>query len=316
MNETEKTTALSLREIACWQFPELAQDLPSKRPSIVAAISSLQRGAAPSSDVIRFDGFSQRGTGKAHNEDALLLDAQVRREAFGCMVPWRTIARGTSRSPTAWQPVPIPRQPAGACWRCCGRGWPSRRRMLTWCPCCARCRRDYARLGRWPRLRGMASTLVGCRVVGAEVTVFNVGDSRAYLLASDRAVLLSRDHSVLNDMVEDGDLSAEQAGDAASFLRGLTSQFAVEADVEAEDFQVKIATLAWRPGERLLLCSDGLNEALSDARIASGLAAGADAAQLLTLCKQARRAGGTDDFSVVVLSRAAQIPISMQGVSS
>ncbi|MEO9102119.1 MAG: protein phosphatase 2C domain-containing protein [Burkholderiaceae bacterium] len=171
-----------------------------------------------------------------------------------------------------------------------------------------------AQLGRRPHLRGMASTLVGCRIAGAEVTVFNVGDSRAYLLADDRAVLLSRDHSVLNEMVEDGDLTAEQAGEAATFMRGLTSQFVVEADDDAENFQVNIATTLWQPGERLLLCSDGLNEAHSDAQIATGLAAGADVAQLLNLCKQARRAGGTDDFSVVVLSRIGPVPTSVQGI--
>lgn len=162
---------------------------------------------------------------------------------------------------------------------------------------------DYVRLGRSPRLRGMASTLVGCRIVGLVVTVFNVGDARAYRLTGDQAVLLSRDHSVLNDLVEDGELSADQASDAASFMRGLTSQFAVETDADPDDFQVKISSLTWQPHERLLLCSDGLNEVLSDKQIANGLASGTEATKLLDLCKQARRAGGTDDFSVAVLGR-------------
>jgi len=50
-----------------------------------------------------------------------------------------------------------------------------------------------------------------------------------------------------------------------------------------------------------LLCSDGLNEALNDAEIATLLAGGADDA-LLNACKASRRAGGTDDFSAIVLA--------------
>jgi serine/threonine protein phosphatase PrpC len=146
---------------------------------------------------------------------------------------------------------------------------------------------------------GMASTLVGVRLLKKTATIFNVGDSRAYLLADGRADLLSRDHSLLNDLMDDGEIAAEQTKNAASILQGLTCQFI--ADAECADFRVNTATHELQPGERILLCSDGLNEALDDARIAS-LFANDSEADLVNVFKAARRAGGSDDFSLIVLT--------------
>lgn len=128
---------------------------------------------------------------------------------------------------------------------------------------------DYAALGADADLHGVASTLAGVQIVEDEVTIFNVGDSRAYLVNDDangpQIKLLSRDHTALNDMIDDGDITQEQSESAASSLRGLSSQFM--ADAECDDFRVNIATHTWRSGERLLLCSDGLNKVLSDSDI-------------------------------------------------
>lgn len=163
---------------------------------------------------------------------------------------------------------------------------------------------DYVALGSDTNLHGMASTLVGIQMIGNEVTIFNVGDSRAYLLTDDTngppIKLLSRDHSALNDMIDDGDITQAQSENAASFLRGLSSQFMADAD--CDDFRVNIVTHTWQAGERLLLCSDGLNEVLSDTAIAKSLV-NHSLADLMQACKGSRRAGGCDDFSVVVLAR-------------
>lgn len=65
--------------------------------------------------------------------------------------------------------------------------------------------KNHAALGADAELYGMASTLVGVRIVGNAVTIFNVGDSRAYLLTGGvnggPVHILSRDHSLLNDML-------------------------------------------------------------------------------------------------------------------
>lgn len=162
-----------------------------------------------------------------------------------------------------------------------------------------RVQQDYVALSANPRFHGMASTLVGVRLLGSAATIFNVGDSRAYLLADGRADLLSRDHSLLNVLMDDGEITAEQTKNAASILQGLTCQFI--ADGECADFRVNTATHELQPGERILLCSDGLNEALDDAQIAA-LFANESETDLAEVFKAARRAGGSDDFSVIVLA--------------
>lgn len=162
---------------------------------------------------------------------------------------------------------------------------------------------DYVALSETnAQLSGMASTLVGVRLIGNTTTLFNVGDSRAYLLtggaAEPDARLLSRDHSFLNELIDDGEITQAQSTDAASFMRGLTAQFIAEAAFD--EFKVNIVTHVLQPGERLLLCSDGLNEVLIDTQIANLMVSHGEE-DLLNACKASRRAGGTDDFSVIVL---------------
>ena len=129
---------------------------------------------------------------------------------------------------------------------------------------------DYVALSDNPKLYCMASTLVGVRLHGNTAIIFNVGDSLAYLLVDGRASLLSRDYSLLNDLIDNGEITAEQATNTASILQGHTCQFT--ADAECDHFRVNIATHQLQPGERILLCSDGLNKALDDAQIALSVA--------------------------------------------
>jgi len=248
---------------------------------------------------LSFRCFSQRGVGKAHNEDAVLLNgkvhqgsvrehgvtdtAQPRYFAVADGVSAGTHPRTASRRLLEVLQIRLAVANGSA-----GLG-----------PILAHVQRDYAALAADPAFHGMASTLVGARLCGSVATIFNVGDSRAYLLADGQARLLSRDHSLLSDMIDDGDITPAQAANAASFMRGLTSQFI--ADAEFDEFKVNTVTHELQTGERLLLCSDGLDEALNDSEIAELLAGNSDA-DLLNACKASRRAGGLDDFSVIVLA--------------
>jgi PPM family protein phosphatase len=137
--------------------------------------------------------------------------------------------------------------------------------------------KKFAALGDTPENFSMASTLVGARLVDNTATIFNVGDSRAYLLTDSangcQAKLLTRDHN-------------------------LTSQFI--ADTAYDELHVNVVTHTLQQGERLLLCSNGLNEVLSDTEIAELFAENSGKA-LIKAYIASRRAGGTDDFSVIVI---------------
>lgn len=249
---------------------------------------------------IVFNSFSQRGTGKTHNEDAALLDDQVhqgrirghgevdtsqsRYFAVADGVSSGTLPRTASRRLLELLQIRLATAPDTA----------SLSALLH------QVQQDYVALSANAELGGMASTLVGARLIGNTATIFNIGDSRAYLLTGGQAHLLSRDHSLLNDMLMAGEITPMQAANAASIMKGLTCQFI--ADAEFEEFNVNIATHELQPGERLLLCSDGLNEVLSDVEIAALFISNSDD-DLLNACKAARCAGGTDDFSVIVLAR-------------
>ncbi len=247
----------------------------------------------------QFTAFSQRGRGKLHNEDAVLLDNQVYQGSVreGGMVDtaqprYFAIADGVAIGT-------LPRMASRRLLEILHMHLAAVTATEPLSPLLHRVQQDYVALSNNPKFYGMASTLVGVRLLENAVTIFNVGDSRAYLLVDGRTELLSRDHSLLNDLIDDGEITAEQATDPASILQGLTCQFI--ADAECDDFRVNITTHQLQPGERILLCSDGLNEVLDDAHIAA-LFVNESEAELEDACKAARRAGGSDDFSVIVLT--------------
>lgn len=246
----------------------------------------------------QFTAFSQRGRGKLHNEDAVLIDNQVYQ---GSVREHGIVDTSQPRYFAIADGVAIGTLPRLA----------SRRLLeilsnhLTLAtaaeplsPLLHQVQQDYVALSDNPKFYGMAATLVGMRLYDNAATIFNVGDSRAYLLVDGRARLLSRDHSLLNDLIDDGEITPEQGENTASILQGLTCQFIVDA--ECDDFRVNITTHQLQPGERILLCSDGLNEALDDVQISS-LFANESETELLDAFKAARQAGGTDDFSLIVL---------------
>lgn len=140
---------------------------------------------------IAFNAFSQRGTGKAHNEDAVLLDSHVHQ---GRVREHGAVDTSQPRYFAVADGVSIGALPCTA----------SRRLLellqtrLATAPATAslsallhQVQQDYVALRADDQLLGMASTLVGVRLIGNNVTIFNVGDSRAYLLQAEQAQLLS-----------------------------------------------------------------------------------------------------------------------------
>jgi protein phosphatase len=148
--------------------------------------------------------------------------------------------------------------------------------------------------------RGMGTTLTALALVqddGEEqLALINVGDSRAYLLQQGELLQLTEDHSLVEELVRDGKLTPAEAQihpQRSIITRALGMEPAIQVDSwEIDPYQ----------GDRILLCSDGLTNELSDDRIASTLRQVADPQEAAhELVRQARAAGGSDNITVVVV---------------
>ena len=149
-------------------------------------------------------------------------------------------------------------------------------------------------------LRGMGTTLTALALVTVDgrqdLTVVNVGDSRAYLYQEGVLSQLTADHSLVEEMVRSGELSAEEAA-VHPQRHILTRALGIEPDVEVDVSHVPPHT-----GDRILLCSDGLINELGNDEIASVLGGHTDPEDAAhALVAQARDAGGSDNITVVVV---------------
>jgi len=132
--------------------------------------------------------------------------------------------------------------------------------------------------------------------------VFNIGDSRVYLLIDGEFSRVTTDHSVVQEMVDAGLLDASEAENHPD------SNVITRAVGFRDDPRPDVWMLPVRPGMRLLLCSDGLTKEVSDKHIRGHLSTGASAAETADeLMDAALAAGGRDNVTVVVIDVAAAV---------
>lgn len=151
---------------------------------------------------------------------------------------------------------------------------------------------------------GMGTTLVAAVFCDDKVIVAHVGDSRLYRLRGHDFVAMTRDHSVLQEQIDSGLISAEEA--RYSLHRNLVTR-AVGIDPEVEP---EIHVHSVRAGDVYLLCSDGLHDMLDAAEIQHALEMfkanpERSATQLIQL---ANDNGGEDNISVVVIKVLHEFP--------
>jgi protein phosphatase len=131
-------------------------------------------------------------------------------------------------------------------------------------------------LGDWadgdPGLAGMATTLTLAFSVDDRLFLAHAGDSRAYLFRDGQLFQLTRDHTFVQSMVDAGLMTAQEARQDRRRNRVTNALGHPSQGVQAE-----LTRLTLRDGDTLLLCTDGLTEAVEDARIAAVLAEGAGA---------------------------------------
>lgn len=144
---------------------------------------------------------------------------------------------------------------------------------------------------------GMGSTLVSLLVTEERTTIGSVGDSRVYRLRRGELKLLTNDHSWVNEQLQEGMITEEQARSHPFrnvVTRALGSDSAVEVDVRSGTIE---------QGDCFLLCSDGLSGMVDEDEITGLLAAAADLGAEKTcaaLVDAANSAGGKDNISVII----------------
>ncbi|MSO38445.1 MAG: Stp1/IreP family PP2C-type Ser/Thr phosphatase [Acidimicrobiia bacterium] len=145
-------------------------------------------------------------------------------------------------------------------------------------------------------LRGMGTTLTAAVPVGNQIIIGHVGDSRAYLLRDGELQRISVDHSLVEELIAEGKITEEQA--ITHPQRSIiTRALGIGDSVAVDEYAVTPA-----PGDRLLLCSDGLTGMLRDPQISAILRREPDPTRAANaLVDAANSAGGEDNITTVII---------------
>jgi len=237
-----------------------------------------------------YAGLSDVGRVRTHNEDAVLLSSPLFAVADGL----GGHRAGEIASTVAIEAL-MEAAPAHADAKALGRAVRAANRAVI----------EAAREGQGHS--GMGTTLTAAIVEGTCVAVAHVGDSRMYLLHNGLLERITEDHSLVADMIRSGQLTEEESREHPN-RSVITRALGSDPNMYADTFEVDVS-----PGDRLLLCSDGLTSMLTDGQIADILNEIRDPESAVrALVDAANAAGGHDNISVVLVDipeDASEVPV-------
>lgn len=145
--------------------------------------------------------------------------------------------------------------------------------------------------------QGMGTTMVAAIFLGnGIVVVANIGDSRGYILHDHELTQITNDHSLVNELVKNGDITEQQARRSPQ-KNIITRAIGISADAE-----IDVNAFTLELGDQLLLCSDGLSKMVEHQKL-TAILLNKDATvteKCQTLVEQANQAGGLDNITVLV----------------
>lgn len=151
-----------------------------------------------------------------------------------------------------------------------------------------------------PEYAGMGTTIVSVVCTETHVTLAHIGDSRIYLLNESGFSLLTEDHSLVNELVKNGQITKEEAEHHPRkhlLLRALGTEEKVTIDLRSLD---------WEEGDYLLLCSDGLTNKISEQKLEEVIRTPESLEQQADkLISMANAAGGEDNITLILLKHNA-----------
>lgn len=154
----------------------------------------------------------------------------------------------------------------------------------------------YDRSQNDDEVRGMGTTAVIAVCTGSNCVIANVGDSRCYRLSAEGVTQITKDHSLVQEMVDAGLLSPEQAA-VHPRKNVITRALGIEEDVAVDFTELSLA-----PGDMLLLCSDGLSNLVTTQEMAECTSDGDIFNYAERLIALANEKGGQDNITAVVIA--------------
>ena len=142
--------------------------------------------------------------------------------------------------------------------------------------------------------RSIGTTVVGLAIAGGEFRCFWAGDSRAYRLRDGNILQLTRDHSMVQDLVDAGMLRPEDAADHPN------SNIITRAIGVTEELRIDTVSGDVRAGDQFLLASDGLTRMVDDRELAAQLTAAAPAEAADNLIEMVLSRGAPDNATLII----------------
>ncbi|MFD2044053.1 Stp1/IreP family PP2C-type Ser/Thr phosphatase [Ornithinibacillus salinisoli] len=153
--------------------------------------------------------------------------------------------------------------------------------------------------------QGMGTTVVVAICTEEFITISHIGDSRCYLYDENGFNQITEDHSLVNALVQSGQISKEEAKDHPRknvVLKALGTEANVESDIQ---------TVSWEDGDKLLLCSDGLSDKVLDSELADymkDLSVGMEEVSQ-KLVDLANDRGGEDNVTLIIIEHEASVKV-------
>ena len=144
-------------------------------------------------------------------------------------------------------------------------------------------------------LNGMGTTIVAAVIKNNTVCIAHVGDSRAYILSDDKIVQITKDHSLVQEMFDKGQITKEE------FENSTIRNIITRALGVAENIDIEFNTVEIKSGEVLMLCTDGLSSLVSENEIFDTYKNTDFDSFVSVLIEKANKYGGTDNVTVVAI---------------
>ncbi|MFL0246997.1 Stp1/IreP family PP2C-type Ser/Thr phosphatase [Candidatus Clostridium stratigraminis] len=143
-------------------------------------------------------------------------------------------------------------------------------------------------------LKGMGTTITACLITGNKMVVANVGDSRCYILENDNFHQITNDHSLVQELVDNGSITEEEAAIHPN-KNVITRALGTTANVEIDIFSTDLRSVS-----KVMLCTDGLTNSLTKEEVYQIIIDNDCETSCLKLIELSKERGGRDNISVII----------------